>query len=609
MFRIHSIGKSTASLLVIVSFLLSGIHTRANDIVPSDDLVGGASVFVFRNSRKRPQERGASASSFRAGGGSVRSARARINAQISANRKRNADAAKARAAAVARARARERNAKLRLSNTLTARAETQMESGDIAGATTNFREALKANPKNADATTGLGEALTATGIETAGENYNDAAIPFLEEAVKLNPKNEIAYAKLGEIHDAKDRNNLALANYERALALDPAMSSLYIPAGLLYVTTGDYIKAETYLGKAEAAGIDSPESRMARVEILSRQNRNDEALAALDRMIQAEPKSSAALYRRAVILDRMNQTEQAFAALQRTIQIDQNFGPAWFDLGVIYYNRGDYSNALNAYQRVSAIDPLNYQAQANLASTYRQLERYPEANAAYKAAEPGNTKNADHYSEWGFCLGKTNEWDKSVARLNTARELSPNAVDNTNLGWAYYNAARIDRDAGREAESRAKLELARAFLQKAVELDPKLDAAYMNLGSTNNSLGDHQAAVDALNQALVLRSDWVIAINQLGVGYRGLNNMTAAIAQFQRVTALDANNVFGLYSLGEVYHLTGNKKEAKRIHGILKRVNPAFATKLDKFFDGKAVVDDAKRKIEGQIPKVPRFPY
>jgi hypothetical protein len=32
---------------------------------------------------------------------------------------------------------------------------------------------------------------------------------------------------------------------------------------------------------------------------------------------------------------------------------------------------------------------------------------------------------------------------------------------------------------------------------------------------------------------------------------------------------------------------------------------------LNSFFSGKAVVDDAKRKIESKVPKVPgiRFPY
>jgi tetratricopeptide (TPR) repeat protein len=260
---------------------------------------------------------------------------------------------------------------------------------------------------------------------------------------------------------------------------------------------------------------------------------------------------------------------------------------------------------------VVKLEPENYKAQANLASTFRQLERFAEANAAYKAAEPGYKSNPDLYSEWGYCLGKTNEWDKSVARLNTARELSPNAVDNNNAGWGYYNAARFDLAEKRDTEATAKLELGKQYLETAVQQDPKMEAAHMNLGATRNSLGDYQGAVAALNTALALNRDWVIALNQLGLAYRGSNDLTNALAQFQRVSTLDANNAFGLVNLGQVYHLTGNKKEAKKVQDRLKKIDPALASQLDSFFSGKAAVDEAKRKIESKVPRGPgiRFPF
>lgn len=609
MFRHSLVFKILVSYLSIFSILHSTSSVRANDIVPTDDLVGGASVFVFRGSSKKPQEKAGTVRGFRAGGGTVLSSKARITAQIASVRKRKADAAKARAAELARIRAREKNARLKQSNTLTARAETQMASGEIDGAITNFREALKLNAKNADATSGLSEALTAKGIETAGENYNEAAMVYFDEAVKLNPKNEIAFTKIGEIHDANGRNAQAITYFEKALAIDPSITSIYLPLGLAHAEEKNYVEAEAYLSKAEDAGIASSEARLARADIFTKQGRAQEALALLDKVIAAEPSNIAALYQRGAALDKMGQADQAFAAYQKTVQIDPNFGPAWFDIGVAYYNKGDYPNALAAYQNVVRIEPANYVAQANLASTFRQLERYAEANAAYKAAEPGNTKNPDHYSEWGFCLGKTNEWDKAVIRLNTARELSPNAVDNTNLSWAYYNAARLDQKNKDEAAAKEKFELARQYSQTAVEQDPKLDAAYMNLGSTNNALGDFQAAVNALNIALSLRSDWVIAINQLGLGYRGMNNLVAAIDQFKRVTTLDGNNVFGLYNLGEVYHLTGNKKEAKKVQDRLKKIDPVFASRLNDVLSGKIAVDAAKRQIENKVPRIPRFPF
>jgi len=605
--------RTLASFLLIVSILSTGFvaDVRGNDLVPESDLSGGASVFVFRGSRKQPQERGAFRSSA-GGGASVNARRERVKSQIVTARKKKADAAKARAAAVARARAAQRNRQLRLSNTLTATAEKQMAEGNVAGATTNFREALKANPNNADAKLGLSDALTSTGITTAGETQNDAALTYFEEAVKLDPKNASAFAKLGEIHDAKGRTAQAIEFYEKALKQDPELTSLYMPIGLAYAQAGKSTEAETYLDKAKAAGFDSPEAKMARIQIVANQGRDAEALTLIDGLVASEPQNATAHYLKAAILNKSGQTDKAIASYRDAVKIEPNLAAAWFDLGVIFYNQEKYADALTAYQTAVKLEPENYQAQANLASTYRQLERFAEANAAYKAAEPGNKTNANLYSEWGYCLGKTNEWDKSVARLNTARELSPDAVDNNNAGWGYYNAARNDRANNRPPEeSQAKLELGIQYLETAVQQDPKLDAAQMNLGATKNSLGDFAGAVTALNAALALRGDWVIALNQLGLAYRGSNDLTNALVQFQRVSSLDGNNAFGLVNLGEVYHLTGNKKEAKKVQDRLKKINPALANQLNAFFSGKAVVDDAKRRIENKVPKVPgvRFPY
>lgn len=602
--------RTFVSVSLMCSILSAGFVTdvRANDLVPNDDLAGGASVFVFRGSRKRPQER-AGVRSFSAGGAAASMRRERVKNQVAITRKKKADAAKARAAAAARARARERNQKLRLSNTLTAAGEKALAEGNVAGATVNFREALKANPNNADAKLGLSEALTATGIMMAGEAQNEIAIPYFTEAASLDPKNQVAFAKIGEIHDAKGRNAQAVEFYEKALKVDPEFSSLYMPLGLAYAQEGKAIEAETYLDKAKAAGFDSPEAKMARILILSKQGRDQEALAMLDSVIAAEPQNATAHYQKAAILNKTDQTDKAVAAYRESVKADPNLAAAWFDLGVIYYNQGNYNDAQTAYQTVVRLEPENYQAHANLASTFRQMERFAEANAAYKAAEPGNKSNPDHYSEWGYCLGKTNEWDKSVARLNTARELSPNAVDNNNAGWGYYNAARFDLAEKRDADATAKLELGKQYLEAAVQQDPKMEAAHMNLGATRNSMGDYSGAVAALNTALSLRSDWVIALNQLGLAYRGSNDLTNALVQFQRVSTLDANNAFGLVNLGQVYHLTGNKKEAKKVQDRLKKVNPALASQLDSFFSGKAAVDDAKRKIESKVPRVPRIPF
>ena len=383
--------------------------------------------------------------------------------------------------------------------------------------------------------------------------------------------------------------------------------------------------------RTRTAAVDPNDSRMAKIKTMPReeasklfagvgeyymftkQGKTQEAISMLDLMIKDEPNNAAAIYQRAAAYETAGQTDKATAGYKKAVEIDPNYVPAWFQIGVAAYNRGDYKTALNAYQNVVRIQPDNYTAQANLASTYRQLERYSEANAAYKAAEPGNLKNPDHYSEWGFCLGKTNEWDNAIARLLTARELSPTAVDNTNLGWAYYNAAKLDKKNGNEEAAKAKFEQARTYLNTAVKQDPKLDAAYLNLGSTNNEVGDHEAAVTALNTALALHTGWVIAYNQLGLGYRGLNKLDLAITALNAAVNLDGNYIPGLYNLGSTQYAAGKKDDAKKTQARLQKLDKQLAIQLGNVIAGKLIdygIKKATDKVPVKVPvKIPKFPF
>ncbi len=600
--------KTNFSLIVIASFILSLLPlpttVAAQDLVATDDIAGGSSVFVFRGSRKKPQVRaGGGKASLGEGGGRVGGAKA-ANGQIAAlAKKRRADAIAARKkAAIAAA-----NKKIASSNMLTAKAETAFDNDQTDLAITNYRAALVQNPKNTRASEGLSNALTAKGIDVAGDTNNEAAIALFEEAVKYDKQNDVAYAKAGAIY-AKGKNNKAALNYEKALAINPAYTMLYPPLGVAYLDNGEIAKAESTLQKAGAAGIGTAETRYLNGVILFKQNKNAEALAAFDRTLELDGNFASAHYYRGQTLDRMERPDDAIAAYKKTLEVDPANSAASFDMGVAYYNKGDYPNAVAAYQQTLKSDPNNAQAHANLASTYRQQERYADANAQYKAAADKGIKSADMESEWGFCLGKTAEWDKAVARLESARQMSPGAVDNNNVGWAYYNAGYTQKAAKNDAAATENYEKGKVALKEALVQEPQFDAAYVNLGATHNELGEHQEAVEALKTADKLHPNWNVAINQLGRAFRGLKDFVNAIANFKRVVDMDGSSVAGLFNLGEAYNASGNKKAAKQTYDRLKKLDPNMALRLDNIFNGKAQIDDAKRKIENKIPKLPRFP-
>src|SRR4029079_8605058 len=226
MFR-KRLTSSLISLLLMFAVLSPVSNLYSQDLVASEEIGGGSSVFVFRESARKPQVKAAAG-----GGGIARAARGggsrkRIDSTYVAMRRKRTVTRTGQTTAKGPAPA----AKIKLSQTLTAKADGEMTAGQIDLAVTSYREALKNNPKNAAASNGLSDALTAKGIDASGPNNTEAGVAYLEEAVKLDAKNEVAYAKLGEIFVAGQQTERGIQNYEKALVAKPDFSDVYVPIG------------------------------------------------------------------------------------------------------------------------------------------------------------------------------------------------------------------------------------------------------------------------------------------------------------------------------------------------------------------------------------------
>ena len=431
--------KTCFSVFSLTSFLFTNlilpVRAPAQDLVSTEDITAGSSVFVFKEGRKKPQSHGSTR--VRSRGDRRRASHVGATASAAAAHRRTAAAARRRPIT------RGGDRKAALSATLTVKAEGFLDNNQVDLAITNFRDALAQDPRNARAAEGLSNALTAKGIDAAGTDNSSAAIPYFEEAAKLDPKNDVAFARLGAVYDANGDNDKAIANYEKAVALNPEYKELYPTLGIAYVERGDIAKGQEELANSEKAGLQNADVDFLRGLIAFKNNRDTEALAAFDK-VDKETHWAESQYYRGQILAREGKKDEAIAQYRGALKTDPTFAPAAFDLGVEQYNAGDYKDAEASYKTAVQNDPNNSQAHANLASTYRQLEEYPAANAEYKTASTGiNTSGL--YSEWGYCLGKTSDWDKAVARLNTADQMTPTAIDTSNVGTTRANPKRQRR--------------------------------------------------------------------------------------------------------------------------------------------------------------------
>jgi len=616
--------KALFTGLVLWSFMLNSVPLRAQtgDIVGSDDISGGSSVFVFRQSRKAPQTKFA--------------ARAKTSVKRSTSQK--ATSRKSVSDQVAKATPKRENptkvvippktptnvaSKMQTSNLFAITAEDYLAKGQIDDSITWFRKSVDLNKDNKNAQMGLSEALTRKGDQILADNKPEYAQPLYNEALKLNPKNSGAYAGLGGVFEDMNDPDQSFTNYDTALKLNPDLTELYAPIGATYYAKGDLVKADELLTKAVARNAEDDQTQLLIGVIRYKQNQNQPAIDALKKSL-AIKETAEAHYYLGEIYDRIDRDKDAFNEYNRAVAMNPKFTEAWFDLGAANYNRGQYDAAINAYSQAEKLKNDDPEIHENLADVYRQTKQYDKAAGEYHLAtvfverKPKADQDpravADLYSKWGFVLGRTEKWTDSIAALNKAVALTPDNVDYTNLGWALYNSAQIDIKANDQTSADVKLKQGRDALTKATATNTQDPAAFMNLGLTNTDLKDYQAATDAFKKCIALKDKWVPAYNELGYALRMMNDYEGAIKNFKRASDLDGNYYPALYNWAESEYRRGNMKEARRIQDKLKKVNPLAAGQLEGVLQGIPLTTDPKKAVENKIneknplKKIPKLP-
>ena len=84
-----------------------------------------------------------------------------------------------------------------------------------------------------------------------GEHYNEA-IPLLNKVIAQQPKNADALNLLAYSQRKTDDVKASLANYKKALAIDPSHKDAHEYIGELYLRMGDLANAEKHLKRLDS---------------------------------------------------------------------------------------------------------------------------------------------------------------------------------------------------------------------------------------------------------------------------------------------------------------------------------------------------------------------
>ncbi|HJS51375.1 MAG TPA: tetratricopeptide repeat protein [Pyrinomonadaceae bacterium] len=592
----------TFGFAVIASVCASLV--AAQDIVPVSDIGGGTSVFVFRGASRAVAKKFVSQGRTRRTKSQRMETAKKVTTQYAtlsktAPRRTRIAAVDPNDTRMIRIKTMPREEASKL---FAGVGEYYMDQNNYDRAIDFFREAMELDKLNTVAKSGLSEALALKGNELLAKDSFPVARKFFEEALIYNDKNAPAYFGLAEVQTELNDEGEAAKNYEKALSFDGDLTEIYLPLGILYFQAGDITKAESFITRAEALNPNEAQTQYYLGLIrLAQENRDREALTALNKAKTLDPTMAEAFYNAGQANSRLNNNKEAVQDFTKAVSLRDNYFEAWFGLGSAQFEMNNYDAAITAYERAKRLKNDNAEVVANLGDVYRQKGEFDKAESNYNLAglfferqkDFATNKEqreiaAETYGKVGFAIAKQCEknivkrlpcnWGAAVKALEKAVSLTNSPTEQANLGWVLHNAGREDLAAGRTAQGREKLTRARDVLQKAVVSNTKnLEGPLLNLGMAYTDLGDHKSAIETFKKVIQKEPKWVFAINELGIAYLNDGNTKEAIAQFKK--AVDRDNKFAAayFNLAKAEFKNGNLGEAKKAHSKLKSLGAVGA--------------------------------
>jgi tetratricopeptide (TPR) repeat protein len=230
---------------------------------------------------------------------------------------------------------------------------------------------------------------------------------------------------------------------------------------------------------------------LAAASALHRSGRFAEALALLERLLQAQPGHFEALFLSALIAAQSGHLRRAVELFDAAIGVRPDHAASHCNRGVALAELNDFEGAWSSYDRAISIKP--------------------DYAAAY--SNRGNAQNA---------LGQL---DAALSSFDRAVAIKPD------LAEAYVNRGAVLKDLGR-------FEAALRSYDQAIGLRSNLPEAHSNRGMVLKELKQWEAALAGYNQAIAYKSDYAEAYLNRGVLLAELNRLELAVASYDRAIAI-----------------------------------------------------------------------
>jgi len=256
----------------------------------------------------------------------------------------------------------------------------------VAEAVRLFRRATIADPEHAPAWAGLGEAAWASYRLSHRAAWVDTARAALDRAARLDPGLADAHVGLGDLHQGTGFPELAVGEYNKAIAIAPTSDAAFRGIGAAYHALGRDQDAETAYREAIARHPEYWGGYSHLGIFYLGQARYAEAKAQLRKVTELAPLNARGWSNLGAVLTYLDRTDEAIVAYRESARLRPSAVVESNLASLLYYgNRSE--EAEPHFRRALELDPTDYRVRGKLADCLRHTRRGADsARALYKIA-------------------------------------------------------------------------------------------------------------------------------------------------------------------------------------------------------------------------------
>ena len=330
-----------------------------------------------------------------------------------------------------------------------------------------------------------GEQLLIRSLEAQAKADPAKSLQLREEMVAKYPQDERAHFNLGNTYNGRQQYDKAVAEYRKAIELNPNFSPAYNSLGYTYRPMGNNTEAEQAFRKYIELVPNDPNPYDSYAELLMKMGRFDESIAQYRKALSIDPRFGASQIGIASNLMLQGKHDEAIAEAQKLHDAARDDGDrrtAMFTQVVIDVDRGRTAQALQRMERLYALGAKSADtgAMANDAAaigdilldagrTAEAQKRYAQSLAlitasGFPAEVKEDAKLGDHFNKARVALA-TND-------LETAKTEADAYLKGSEAKQNEFRVRGAHELAGLIAQKEKKFDEAIAHYGKANQQDP-----------------------------------------------------------------------------------------------------------------------------------------